>query len=321
MSNELQVIVNDIYACRDAFDAARVDASMKFDTEAGFAIQIVSTNSYLLSVAQKARQSMANAVTNIAAIGLSLNPALKHAYLVPRKVSKEAGVQVCLDISYMGLIELAVSSGSLLMAQARVVHANDTYVDNGPSLAPTHKYEAFSPDRGPIVGVYVVAKLPSGDFMSETMTVDEINKIRDRSEAYKAVVEKRAKSCPWTTDWEEMAKKTVVKRASKYWPKTERLDRAIHHLNTEAGEGISEALAPTPAVTGFDCDAFIERVRAAKTDAAVMEIYLEGVALVTRFRDMEGGRRFKKAVIDRRNQIKAKADATDINFTENRRAA
>ncbi len=36
-----------------------------------------------------------------------------------------------------------------------------------------------------------------------------------------------------------MAKKTVVKRAYKYWPKTERLDTAIHHLNTDGGEGLA----------------------------------------------------------------------------------
>ena len=34
-----------------------------------------------------------------------------------------------------------------------------------------------------------------------------------------------------------MARKTIVKRGSKYWPRCERLDKAIHHLNTDGSEG------------------------------------------------------------------------------------
>ena len=44
---------------------------------------------------------------------------------------------------------------------------------------------------------------------------------------------------PWKTDEGEMIKKTVVKRASKMWPKSERLDNTIHLLNTENGEGLA----------------------------------------------------------------------------------
>ncbi|MCQ8865521.1 recombinase RecT, partial [Escherichia coli] len=40
---------------------------------------------------------------------------------------------------------------------------------------------------------------------------------------------------PWVNHWNEMARKTVVKRASKYWPKASRLDSAIHVLNEEEG--------------------------------------------------------------------------------------
>src|SRR5690606_9527135 len=41
--------------------------------------------------------------------------------------------------------------------------------------------------------------------------------------------------------------KTVVKRAYKYWPKTERLDQAIHHLNTDSGEGLATLVGqPVP---------------------------------------------------------------------------
>jgi recombinational DNA repair protein RecT len=45
---------------------------------------------------------------------------------------------------------------------------------------------------------------------------------------------------PWKSYFDEMARKTIVKRAYKYWPKVDRLDRAIHHLNTDGGEGFTQ---------------------------------------------------------------------------------
>ena len=45
-----------------------------------------------------------------------------------------------------------------------------------------------------------------------------------------------------------MARKTIVKRASKYWPRVDRLDAAINHLNTDGGEGIAESPEPEQIV-------------------------------------------------------------------------
>lgn len=299
MSNALQTITGDIYATRESFEAVLTDRSINFEREAGFAVQIIQASDYMLKTALNNRQSVVNAVTNIAAIGLSLNPAKKHAYLVPRKVN--GSVAVCLDISYMGLIELAVASGSVLLAQARVVYAKDHFKDNGPGLLPTHETDPFAKDRGDIVGVYAAAKLPSGDWMAETMSVNEVNDIRDRSESYKS-----GKSCPWKTDWAEMAKKTVIKRASKYWPKTERLKEGVHFLNTDGGEGLAEVAANNhgaPVVSEFNADEWIRKVESANTDAAVMEVYHAAGRLIAATRDLEGGSRFKKAAVARRTYL------------------
>ena len=83
MSN-IAVIKNEIYAIRDTFQSRLVKTSLNFEVEAGFAVQQLESNDYLLSVAMNNRQSVINAVTNVAAIGISLNPARKQAYLVPR---------------------------------------------------------------------------------------------------------------------------------------------------------------------------------------------------------------------------------------------
>lgn len=230
--NQIVPIEDSIYGTKDAFASVLTDRSINFDREAEFALQALYGNDYAMKIAMQNRQSVINAVVNIAAIGISLNPAKRQAYLVPRDG------KICLDISYMGLLDLAIDSGSIRWGQAELVYETDAFALNGVDQQPTHKRNPFAKDRGDVVGVYVVVKTADGDYLTTAMAVDEINAIRDRSSAWKAWVSKQ-KSCPWVTDWGEMAKKTVVKRAYKYWPKSDRLDQAIHHLNTDGGEGLA----------------------------------------------------------------------------------
>lgn len=248
----IQTISKFVYGAEDSFQSVLVDRSINFEREAGFAIQVLTAGDYIAKLAANDRQSVVNAVTNIAAIGISLNPAKKQAYLVPRKG------KICLDISYMGLIDLAVQAGSILWAQADLVYASDAFTLNGFDRPPTHSYNPFSRERGELVGAYVVVKTPSGDYLTDCMSREEIDTIKNRSESVKA-----GKSSPWDTDYGEMAKKTVVKRAYKYWPKSDRLDQAIHHLNTEGGEGLASA---QPArVAAIDPQPIIEGLRQTKT--------------------------------------------------------
>lgn len=245
MSNDISVITGDILATKGEFQAVLSDQSINFEREAEFAIQVLEKNDYTLKIALANRQSVVSAVKNIAAIGISLNPARKQAYLVPR------GGAICLDISYMGLLDLAIASGSIRWGQARMVYEKDLFEENGVDQAPIHKRQPFSKDRGDWIGVYVVVKTLDGDYLTEAMSRDEVLAIRDRSESWKSFANKKAKSSPWASDEGEMAKKTVIKRASKLWPKTDRLDHAIHHLNTDGGEGlvdINEPPAPAAPV-------------------------------------------------------------------------
>lgn len=204
-------------------------SDVNFPKEAEFAMQSLASNSFLMTVAAKNPLSLKSAIVNLSACNLSLNPILKLAYLVPRSG------KVCLDISYMGLMKLATDSGSVVFIKADVVRKTDTFELNGFGAAPTHKYDPFSTDRGDYAGAYVVAKIASGEYLTEVMSIDAILDIRDRTEAYKAVVSGKSASCPWTTDLEEMMKKTVIRRASKGWPKTDRLATAFNVLNEYEG--------------------------------------------------------------------------------------
>jgi recombination protein RecT len=232
VSNQVATIQADVYSVQPQFERV-AGHGLKFDAEAQFAMQAITASDYALGIAMSNRQSVINAVSNIAAIGLSLNPAKKQAYLVPRDG------RICLDISYMGLLDLAISAGSVRWGQCKLVHQADTFELEGLDKQPSHRYQPFDKDRGPVVGVYCTVKTSDGDYLTHAMSIEDVHAIRDRSSAWKAWVSKK-KSCPWVTDEGEMVKKTCVKQACKYWPRVEtsKLETAIHYLNTEAGEGL-----------------------------------------------------------------------------------
>lgn len=218
--------VNDIVLHQEnIFNEVCVDDKINFAKESQFAIQLMQKNKYLSDTAWSNQASLQNAIINVASIGVSLNPAKKHAYLVPRDK------MVCLDISYIGLLHLAMSTGSILWGQCKLVRQNDRYVNQGLDKAPIHESNTFG-DRGSVVGGYCTVKTPQGDYLTEEMSLQEIHEVQKTS---------KARNGPWKNFWDEMARKTIVKRASKYWPQIDRLDNAIHMLNTEGNEGVAES--------------------------------------------------------------------------------
>lgn len=212
-----------LMAQEEQFNAVLSDEKINFAKECQFALQHLSNNDFTRKTAMQNQESFRNAIINVAAIGISLNPAAKQAYLVPRKGS------VCLDIGYLGLEHLAIESGSILWVQTKIVYSNDVYVNTGINTAPEHTYSAFG-KRGDIVGCYCVAKAHDGSYLTEEMNIEEIHRIRGRSESFT-----KGNMSPWKTDEGEMIRKTVIKRAYKHWPKKARLDAAIAMLNNQEG--------------------------------------------------------------------------------------
>jgi recombination protein RecT len=131
------------------------DERMVWAKESQFAIQLFQNNDYLAKVAFQNQTSTQNAIINVAAIGISLNPAQKLAYLVPRKGA------ICLDISYMGLMHIAQQSGAIKWCQSAIVRRNDQFRREGLDKPPVHIYNDFDTEeqRGDIVGAYVTVKL------------------------------------------------------------------------------------------------------------------------------------------------------------------
>lgn len=237
----------------------KVNNLVNYDKESMFAMQAIKNNDYLMKIANDAPSSLRDAVINVAAIGLSLNPAEKLAYLVPRKG------RACLDVSYMGLIRLATDTGSIMWARAELVYENDEFTYKGATEKPD--FSTPTPfNRGDVIGVYCVAKTKEGDYLSGIMSIDEVYDIRNRSEAYKKGYG------PWVTDEGEMIKKTIIKRESKTWPKTdktERFDHAIEVINEHEGIDFHKY-----KICGVPLDEFVpldeideDKVKTAYTDA------------------------------------------------------
>lgn len=203
--------------------------------EISFALQHIHKNGQL----QKCTQlSLLTAVMNVSNIGLSLNPAAKESYLIPRYNSASRQMEAALEPSYIGLVKLLTDSGSITSVLCQIVYSGDKFeIDLANNVNPViHKPELIKSKRGEMVGVYALATLPDKTRQVEFMDVEEINAIRDRSETYKAYKAGKIQSCVWVSDQGEMSRKTVIKRIYKYLPRTDRMtviDSAIETDNAD----------------------------------------------------------------------------------------
>ena len=152
-------------------------------------------------------QSFIGAMLTAASLGLEVNSPLGHAYLIPY------GSNCQFQLGYRGMIELAHRSGDIKSIEAHVVYANDDF-DFEFGLNPKLKHKPAKRDRGDAAWVYAVYHTKDDGYGFEVMSVEEINRHRDKYS--------KAKNSPWNSEWEGMAKKTVLKRVLKYAPlKTE----------------------------------------------------------------------------------------------------
>jgi len=155
-------------------------------------------------------QTFIAAMMNAAQLGLEPNTPLGQAYLLP---FKNKGVMECqFQIGYKGLIDLAYRSGNVKSIQAQVVYENDDFVYE-LGLEPKLIHKPAMKDRGEAVWVYAVFKLVNGGEGFEVMSIDDCHAhAKKYSKAYSSGYS------PWQTNFEEMCKKTVIKRVLKYAP-------------------------------------------------------------------------------------------------------
>ncbi|WP_375592280.1 recombinase RecT [Chitiniphilus eburneus] len=184
-------------------------------------------------------KSVLGAFMAAAGLGLEPNTATGQAWLIPYKRRTyrngrwvDDGYDCEFQIGYRGYITLAYRSPVVTSIQAEAIHEHDLFEHMQGSDAFLRFQKALK-DRGALVGAFCLVKLRSGEEIACVLPLDEIHKIRSRSETYSKLVRdvEKAKEgserreaanklsqTPWVQWEDEMAAKSAIKRAFKRLP-------------------------------------------------------------------------------------------------------
>lgn len=120
-----------------------------------------------------------------------------------------------------GILKKIRNSGELLSISAHVVYTLDKFYY---CLGDDEKIEhepVLGENRGVPMCVYAIAKTKDGGIYREVMTLKDVEKVRNVSKAKDAG--------PWTQWWDEMARKSVIRRLAKRLPTSADLDDLLRH--------------------------------------------------------------------------------------------
>jgi recombination protein RecT len=178
---------------------------------------------------------------------LGLEPGIMGScYLIPFNNNQTGKVECTFMPGYRGFLDLARRSGQIVSLVARAVYANDEFrYEFGLKEDLIHR-PAMQGDRGELVAVYAVAILKDGGHQFDVMSKKDVDAIRNQS--------KSKNNGPWVTHYDEMAKKTVLRKLFKWLPCSVEMQKAVS-LDELQEAGIQDIKAA--ASEEFDID-FIE---------------------------------------------------------------
>lgn len=135
-----------------------------------------------------------------------------NGYLIPY------GCECTLQFSYRGLCDMAIREGIATRFKSDIVYSNDEFVWENGELVKHIPAGWEESERGNIVGCWVGACLPNGEWVYERMSLSQIEDVRKCSQNPNGV---------WAKWWGEMARKSVLKRLFKTMRNTPALAEAI----------------------------------------------------------------------------------------------
>ena len=216
MPNEKTTLITLLQrkSCREQFEnILGVDNTPRFIAN----LSTLYTQSELLKKCDPL--SILSAAKLAASLDLSISPNLGYAYIVPY------GEKAQLQISARGLIQLAHRTGQYLKITSNVIHEGEIrHVD-----PITGEYEIGEKISDNVIGYSAYFELKNGFKAMLYMTKEEIEKHATAySKAYQYDKKSGKKSSPWTTNFDSMAKKTVLKKLLReYGPCSTLMESAI----------------------------------------------------------------------------------------------
>ena len=191
--------------------------------------------------------SFLGAMMTAAQLGVEPNTPLGQGYLIPR--NSKNGMECTFQLGYKGMIDLAYRSGNISTIGAYVVYKNDEFhVQFG--LSPDITHVPCMADRGDPIAFYAYYKTKDGGCGFDVMSVEDVRKhAKQFSESVK-----RGWSSPWDSNFEEMAKKTVLKKVLKYAPLSPEVASKIG-MDETVHETISSNMTEEPIIyTSVDAE-------------------------------------------------------------------
>lgn len=136
---------------------------------------------------------------------LGLDFARKECYLIPY------GNSVNFQTDYKGEVKFVkrYSIRPILDIYAKIVREGDEFSERIESGHQTIDFRPLPFNKAAIVGVFAVALYKDGGLDYEIMSTEDVNNVRNN-------YSKASQSKAWKCSWDEMAKKTVLRRLCKH---------------------------------------------------------------------------------------------------------
>lgn len=215
--------------------------------------------------------SLMGAVIQAAQLGLEPGSALGHCYLIPFNNRKKGMKEVQFIVGYRGMLDLSRRSGACLKVEAYAVYDGDHFdFELGLDAKLKHKPAMPRKPDAKLTHVYAIAELKDGVKQWDVMSFLEVEAIRGRSQSG------GSSYSPWATDYEAMAKKTVIRRLFKYLPVSIEIQKAVGlDEAAERGEQDNGSVIEIEGRTVSSQDkahAFQEQLKAPKPEPVVKPI-------------------------------------------------
>ncbi|MEL3944478.1 recombinase RecT [Streptomyces sp. LNU-CPARS28] len=188
-------------------------------------------------LAECTQESFGGALMTCAQLGLEPGGALGEAYLLPFWNKRVRAYEVQLVVGYQGMVKLFWQHPAAAGLTARTVYENDKF-EYEDGLDPVLRHKPARSNRGRPTDYYAIARMSNGGSAFVVMSGEDVEAIRRRS--------KSRDSGPWSTDYDAMARKTVIRQLFKILPKSSELARAVAHDEGVRRDPTPEALDVPP---------------------------------------------------------------------------